>query len=108
MSTNSSAGGIQNAALPSALSPSGKPRRPSAGCQTGQGPTQTQTPWPDDASTLQAALTRLQEIILDGLSHGFFDYRLTCEVVTGKKRRLVIWAGKSHRFVIAEDELRRF
>jgi hypothetical protein len=68
---------------------------------------QTQAPRPDDTGTLQAALARLQEIVLDGLSHGFFEYRVTCEVITGKKRRLVIWAGKSHRFTIPEDDLRR-
>ena len=66
---------------------------------------QTQAPRSDDAGPLQAALAQLQEIVLDGLSHGFFDYRVTCEVVNGKKRRLVIWAGKSHQFTIPEEDL---
>lgn len=66
---------------------------------------QGQAPRPDDAGTLQAALARLQEIVLDGLRHGFFDCAVTCEVVNGKKRRLVIKAGKSHQFTIAEDEI---
>ena len=66
---------------------------------------QTLAPTGDDGSSLELALARLREIVLDGLRHGFFDCAVTCEVVNGKKRRLVIKAGKSHRFVIPEDEL---
>ena len=51
------------------------------------------------------ALALLREIALDGLRHGFFDCLITCEIVNGRKRRLVIRAGKSHQFTIAEDEL---
>ncbi len=67
---------------------------------------QTHDDRPDDAGTLQAALARLQELVLDGLRHGFFDCSVSCEVVQGRKRRLVIKAGKSHQFTIPEDELR--
>ena len=66
---------------------------------------QTHAPRPDEAGALRAALAQLQEIVLDGLRHGFFDCSVSCEVVQGKKRRLVIKAGKSHQFTIAEDEL---
>ena len=66
---------------------------------------QTPAPSPNDARALQAALARLQEIVLDGLRHGFFDCSVSCELVQGKKRRLVIRAGKSHQFTIPEDEL---
>ncbi len=55
--------------------------------------------------TLEAALDLLREIVLDGLRHGFFECGVSSEVVNGKKRRLVIRAGKSHQFTIAEDEL---
>ena len=66
---------------------------------------QTRAPRPDDARTLHAALALLQEVVLDGLRHGFFDCLITCEMVNGRKRRLVIKAGKSHQFTVAEDEL---
>ena len=62
---------------------------------------------PDDADSLQAALARLREIVLDGLRHGFFECSVSCEVINGKKRRLVIRAGKSHQFTIQEEELDR-
>jgi hypothetical protein len=48
---------------------------------------------------------RLQEIILDGLRHGFFDCSITCELVKGRNRRVVIKAGKSHQFTIKEEDL---
>ncbi len=54
---------------------------------------------------LQLALAILTELTLDGIRHGFFELGLTCEVVHGRKRRLVIRAGKSHQFTIAEEEL---
>ena len=54
---------------------------------------------------LDAALDRLRDIVLDGLRHGFFQCVVSCEVVNGKKRRLVIQAGKSHQYTIAEHEL---
>ncbi len=60
----------------------------------------------DDTVTLQQVLTQLQEIVLDGLRHGFFDCSVSSELIQGKKRRLVIKAGKSHQFVIPEDDLR--
>lgn len=52
-----------------------------------------------------AMFARLQEIILDGLRHGFFDCSITCELVKDRKRRVVIKAGKSHQFTIKEEEL---
>ena len=59
----------------------------------------------DRLQTLEAALDLLREIVLDGLRHGFFECAVSSEVVNGKKRRLIIRAGKSHQFTIAEDEL---
>ena len=52
-----------------------------------------------------AMLARLQEIVLDGLLHGFFDCSITCELVKDRKRRVVIKAGKSHQFTIREEDL---
>lgn len=56
---------------------------------------------------LREALDRLQGLVVDGLRHGFFDYSITCEIGNGGKRRLVIRAGKNHKFTIPEDELPR-
>ena len=66
---------------------------------------QTHAPRPDEVGALRTALAQLHEIVLDGLRHGFFDCSVSCEVVQGKKRRLVIRAGKSHQYTIAEHEL---
>ncbi|HXZ15250.1 MAG TPA: hypothetical protein VEH77_04640 [Roseiarcus sp.] len=39
--------------------------------------------------------------------HGFFEYAIACEIGNGGKRQLVIRAGKSHKFIIPENELPR-
>jgi hypothetical protein len=57
------------------------------------------------ASERDAMFACLQEIILDGLRHGFFDCVVTCEMVNGRKRRVLIKAGKSHQFTIREEDL---
>jgi hypothetical protein len=61
----------------------------------------------EDENELQRFLCKLESEIRDGLEHGFFKLCVHCEVVKGSKRRLTIKAGKSHQFVIAEQELRR-
>jgi hypothetical protein len=61
-------------------------------------------PW-TGKSERGAMLACLQEIILDGLRHGFFDCVVTCEMVNGRKRRVLIKAGKSHQFTIREEDL---
>ncbi len=68
---------------------------------------QNQAWTPDDTSELDRARIRLWAIVEDGLRHGFFECTVSSEVVNGKKRRLLIKAGKSDQFTIAEDELRR-
>ena len=54
---------------------------------------------------MREALDRLRGLVVDGLKHGFFDYSISCEVGKNGKRRLVIRAGKSHKFTIPEDDL---
>lgn len=56
-------------------------------------------------SEAERALAKLQQVVVDGLRHGFFDYTLTCETIGGKKRRLIIKAGKSHQFTIPLEEI---
>jgi hypothetical protein len=53
------------------------------------------------------ALDRLEGLVVDGLKHGFFDYSIACEIANGGKRKLMIRAGKSYSFYIAEDEMPR-
>ncbi len=51
------------------------------------------------------ALQRCEREILQGLRHGFFEYGMSCEVIQGRKRRLILKAGKSYCFVIPEEEV---
>lgn len=51
------------------------------------------------------ALHRLWEIVDEGLQHGFFDCKIKCEIIKEGKRRLIIKAGKSHQFIISEEDL---
>ena len=53
------------------------------------------------------ALDRLEGLVVEGLKHGFFDYSIACEIAKGGKRELMIRAGKSYSFYIAEDEMPR-
>ena len=59
----------------------------------------------DHGNSFEAALAQIRAVVEDGARHGFFDCLITCEMVNGRKRRLVIKAGKSHQFTVAEDEL---
>ena len=54
---------------------------------------------------LRDALDHVERIIVDGLRHGFFEYSISCEMISGRKRQLLIRAGKSHKFTIPENEL---
>jgi hypothetical protein len=53
------------------------------------------------------ALRHVEKVLLEGLCHGFFECSIACEIVKGGKRQLVIRAGKSHKFVIPEEDLPR-
>ncbi len=59
----------------------------------------------DQQATLRLALEQIEREVLDGLRHGFFRLEVSCEIVTGQKRRLLICAGKSHVFTILEGDL---
>ena len=54
---------------------------------------------------LEAIFDYLRTIIMEGLRHGFFDYKIACETGNHKRRKLVITAGKSQKFTIREEEL---
>lgn len=52
-------------------------------------------------------LALIENLVVDGLHHGFFDCSIACEIRTAGKREVVIRAGKSHKFTIREEELPR-
>jgi hypothetical protein len=54
---------------------------------------------------LRDALNRLEWLVVDGVKHGFVDISITCEIVNGGKRNLVIRAGKSLKFTIPAEEV---
>ena len=54
---------------------------------------------------LRETLDCLEELVVDGVRHGFFNFSIVCEIANGGKRKLVIRAGKSHQFTIPEDEV---
>ena len=58
-----------------------------------------------EGSECRRAIEKLEEIVLDGLRHGFFEFTVACEITKGDKRRLVIKAGVSHKYVIPPEEL---
>lgn len=59
----------------------------------------------DCTSELNRALNLIWDKVLEGTRHGFFEYVLKCEQIKGGKRCLTLIAGKSHRFVIPEEDL---
>ena len=52
-------------------------------------------------------LAFLETIVVDGLQHGFFKCSLKGEIGNGRRRNLLIRAGKFHKFTIPEDHLPR-
>ncbi len=66
-----------------------------------------QNPGSEYGGQLREALDRIRSLVVDGLKHGFFDYSISCDVGNKGGRRLVIRAGKSHKFTIPEDDLPR-
>jgi hypothetical protein len=61
----------------------------------------------DPRSELDKALEILRTAVLDGLRHGYFDYRVCGETVKGGKRQLRIIVGKSYQFIVAEHDLEK-
>jgi hypothetical protein len=54
--------------------------------------------------TIEEALNKIIHEIDAGLVHGFFEFTLTCEIVSQGRRRLTLRAGKSHQFVIPTED----
>ena len=60
---------------------------------------------PSRHGELEKVIETLLKELRIGLEHGFFECAVTCEIVKGHKRRVIIKAGRSHRFIIPADEL---
>jgi hypothetical protein len=60
-----------------------------------------------DRTQFGEALAHLEDVMVDGLLHGFFECSIACEIGSGGKRQLVIRSGKSHKFTIDPHELPR-
>ena len=56
------------------------------------------------ASPVNAMVHRVLSEVHEGLQHGYFDFRLTCEMVGQGRRRLQLHAGKNYQFVIPAEE----
>lgn len=54
---------------------------------------------------MDLALKKLMEEVKEGLEHGFFDFNVTCDIVGGRRRDLIIKAGKSYKFTIPEEDI---
>ncbi len=56
-------------------------------------------------SELSAAISRIHMEIVGGLQHGFFSFKVTGEIINGKKRKVIVEAGKKYQFVIPEEDV---
>lgn len=55
-------------------------------------------------ASVRCVLQRVVAEIQDGLRHGYFEFRLTCEVIGQERRRLTLHAGKSYQYVLRKEE----
>lgn len=57
----------------------------------------------DQTISRDRALDRILAELHAGLRHGYFDLRVTCEVIGRGRRRVVLHAGKTYQFVLAAE-----
>jgi hypothetical protein len=43
--------------------------------------------------------------VLSGLKHGFFEFSLHGEIINGNKRRMMLKAGKTHKFIVPDEDI---
>jgi hypothetical protein len=58
----------------------------------------------ESSHRLDQAINRVVTEIYAGVHHGYFEYTLTCEIVSQGKRKLVLRAGEHYQFLIGADE----
>jgi hypothetical protein len=57
------------------------------------------------STPVRSALDLVENLLIEGIKHGHFDYSITCETGTGGRRLLIVKAGKSHKFSIMERDV---
>jgi hypothetical protein len=60
-----------------------------------------------ETDTLAKAMAKIETEVREGVSHGHFDLAISCKIGTSGKRELLVKAGKNHRFLIPEQELKK-
>jgi hypothetical protein len=55
--------------------------------------------------SVRSALDLIENLVVEGIKHGHFDYSITCETGNGGRRLLIVKAGKSHKFSIMEPDV---
>lgn len=58
--------------------------------------------------TLARAIAKIEAEVRDGVTHGHFDLTVSCKIANNGKRELVVKAGKNHKYLIPEEELKQF
>ena len=56
---------------------------------------------------VRSALDLIESLVVEGLTHGRFDYSLTCELGNNGRRLLIVKAGKRHKFAIDAMDIPR-
>ena len=59
---------------------------------------------PEPAS-IAIIFDKLKHEILSGLKHGFFEFSLHGEIINGNKRRMMLKAGKTHKFIVPDEDI---
>jgi hypothetical protein len=59
---------------------------------------------PQATRAVDCALSRIVREIHDRLQHGYFEFRLSCEVIGQGRRRLQLRAAKTYQFLIPAEE----
>lgn len=60
-----------------------------------------------EAGMLAKAIAKIEDEVREGVSHGHFDLAITCKISNSGKRELLVKAGKNHKYLIPEDELKQ-
>lgn len=60
---------------------------------------------PEPKSELEQATGQIQQLVIEGLKHGFFDMNIHVSTVQANRRQLVVEAGKSYQYVIRESDI---
>jgi hypothetical protein len=59
-----------------------------------------------ETGALAKAIAKIEAEVREGVTHGHFDLAISCKIGNSGKRELVVKAGKNHRYLIPEDELK--